>query len=417
MKLTNQISLFFILSMTANILVGQDAYFGDLAPGYNEPAFHSPNRPSTYEHPSDDANLELHRVNKKNKSSGFENSQNIITKKHFSNIFDAELSSFKNCIKSEGTAEESYINTNCKISKALQDAAFILQGKKNIQAIDLLDNFKKFKKIKNSTPRYPKNMLEFGETGYVIVEYDITEKGRIANEEIVEAWCGNISSPFTEFQPCSFFNRESLTSVIKFRYKPSKFENKPVYTKGVKHKFTFSLNPKLSKMKDKVDQAYDEVRNKIIAKDYINAAAIAQNYIEYDNIFLFEKARAHYFNEEYLQASTALFKFIELTKDEKYRYPEEVLLSSLIILVDSLYFSDDFKKIISLDNNVSNYIKEKPQYRRNLAMTSLYLGTSYVNTGDLQQGMYYLGIARKYAPSDAQVKYIDNVINQTANYL
>ena len=72
MKLTNQISLFFILSMTANILVGQDAYFGDLAPGYNEPAFHSPNRPSTYEHPSDDANLELHRVNKKNKSSGFE---------------------------------------------------------------------------------------------------------------------------------------------------------------------------------------------------------------------------------------------------------------------------------------------------------------------------------------------------------
>ena len=44
--------------MTANILVGQDAYFGDLAPGYNEPAFHSPNRPSTYEHPSDDANLE-----------------------------------------------------------------------------------------------------------------------------------------------------------------------------------------------------------------------------------------------------------------------------------------------------------------------------------------------------------------------
>ncbi|MCH1526267.1 MAG: hypothetical protein L7S66_02540, partial [SAR86 cluster bacterium] len=85
--------------------------------------------------------------------------------------------------------------------------------------------------------------------------------------------------------------------------------------------------------------------------------------------------------------------------------------------VDSLYFSDDFKKIISLDNNVSNYIKEKPQYRRNLAMTSLYLGTSYVNTGDLQQGMYYLGIARKYAPSDAQVKYIDNVINQTANYL
>ena len=53
-----------------------------------------------------------------------------MTKKHFSNIFEAELSSLENCIKSKDKAEDSYINTNCKISKALQDAAFILQGKK-----------------------------------------------------------------------------------------------------------------------------------------------------------------------------------------------------------------------------------------------------------------------------------------------
>lgn len=403
--------------MSSNGLVGQDAYLGDPSPGVNEPAFHSPNRPSTYRHPNDDATLELQRVNKKNKLNASEHSQNTMTKKYFLNIFDAELSSFKNCIKSEGLNEESYINTNCKISKALHDAAFILQGKKNIQAIDLLDNFTKFKKIKNSTPRYPKNMLEFGETGYVIVEYDITEKGKIANEEIKEAWCGNVSSPYTEFQPCSFFNRESLTSVVKFKYKPSKYENKPVYTKNVKHKFTFSLNPKLSKMKDKVDKAYDQVRSKIIAKDYAQATEIAQNYIEYDNIFLFEKARAHYFNEEYLKASESLFTFIESLDGEKYRYPEEVLLSSLIILVDSLYFAEQFEKIIDLDTNISYYIKEKPKFRRNLAMTSLYLGTSYVNTGDTRKGIYHLGIARKYAVSDEQVRYIDNVINQIANYL
>ena len=72
-----------------------------------------------------------------------ENSQNIITKKHFSNIFDAELSSFKNCIKSEGQLKKVISILSCKISKALQDAAFILQGKKNIQAIDLLDRLHK----------------------------------------------------------------------------------------------------------------------------------------------------------------------------------------------------------------------------------------------------------------------------------
>mgnify|MGYP000232068451 FL=1 len=81
-------------------------------------------------------------------------------------------------------------------------------------------------------------MLEFGETGYAVIEFDITEKGKIANEEVIEGWCGNVSSPFTEFQPCSFFNREALTALVKFKYKPSMLSNKPIYTKGVKHKFT-----------------------------------------------------------------------------------------------------------------------------------------------------------------------------------
>ena len=38
--------------------------------------------------------------------------------------------------------------------------------------------------------------------------------------------------------------------------------------RGVKHKYTFSLRPKLSKMKDEVDKAYDNVRNNIINKNY-----------------------------------------------------------------------------------------------------------------------------------------------------
>ena len=417
MKLISKISLFFICCTGTNILFGQDAYFGDLDPGSDAPPFHSPNRPSTYEHPNDNRNLEAAYL-KKNK--GIEVSQNPLnetTKKYFINIYNEELIKFKACVQKESLIEESQINTSCEISDAIQDSAFILRDIKNIQAIDLLEKYTKFQKTRDRTPRYPKNMLEFGETGYAVIEFDINEKGKIVNEKVSEGWCGNVSSPFTEFQPCSFFNREALTALLKFKYKPSKFKNKPIYTKGVKHKFTFSLNPKLSKMKDAVDKAYDNVRNSIIDKDFDQAVSTAQIYLEYDDIFYFEKARAHYFNEEYLKASESLFTFIESLDGEKYRYPEEVLLSSLIILVDSLYFAEQFEKIIDLDTNISYYIKEKPKFRRNLAMTSLYLGTSYVNTGDMQKGIYHLGIARKYAVSDEQVRYIDNLINQIANYL
>ena len=50
-------------------------------------------------------------------------------------------------------------------------------------------------------------------------------------------------------------------------------------------------------------------------------------------------------------------------------------------------------------------------------MTSLYLGTSYINSGDMHKGIYHLSIAQKYAASKDQVVYINNVIGQVANYL
>jgi len=50
-------------------------------------------------------------------------------------------------------------------------------------------------------------------------------------------------------------------------------------------------------------------------------------------------------------------------------------------------------------------------------MTSLYLGTAYINSGDMHQGIYHLSIAQKYAASKDQIEYINNVIGQVANYL
>ena len=50
-------------------------------------------------------------------------------------------------------------------------------------------------------------------------------------------------------------------------------------------------------------------------------------------------------------------------------------------------------------------------------MTSFYLGTAYINSGDIYKGIFHLSIAQKYAASKEQVEYINNVIGQVANYL
>ena len=65
------------------------------------------------------------------------------------------------------------------ISEDFQDAAFILNGKKPIQALTLLDKiYKALKKIKTLILFIPGICLSSGETGYVVIEFDITKKGK-----------------------------------------------------------------------------------------------------------------------------------------------------------------------------------------------------------------------------------------------
>ena len=95
MKLISKISLFFICCTGTNILFGQDAYFGDLDPGSDAPPFHSPNRPSTYEHPNDNRNLEAAYLKKYKGIEVSQNPLNETTKKYFINIYNEELIKFK----------------------------------------------------------------------------------------------------------------------------------------------------------------------------------------------------------------------------------------------------------------------------------------------------------------------------------
>ena len=369
-------------------------------------------------------------------SSGFlysseestENPLNEVSKKYFLEVYNYEKNIFNKCLKSESLVGADQVNTKCKISEDFQDAAFILNGK-GLSKLDFIDKYESFKKIKTSYPFYPGNMLGSGQTGYVVIEFDITKKGKTANPKAIEGWCGNILSPFTEFSPCSFFNREAIAALLRSKYRPAKFDGEAIYLKGAKHRFTFNLESDSKQDMDKVYSGFsssmegfgskgfhEKVLKEIAARNYDSAIAIAKKNIKYNNIFLYEIAKANYFKGDYSKASSFIFQFIEESTKNRDPYSEEILLSSLLILIESLYFINDFEKIINLEKSISRY-STSSNYRKSFAMTSLYLGTSYINLGDIHKGIYHLSIAQKYAVSKEQVKYINNVIAQVANYL
>ena len=368
------------------------------------------------------------------KDESIENPLNEISKQYFLEVYNYEQNIFNKCFKTENLVGADQVNTKCKISEDFQDAAFILYGK-NLSKLDFIDKYKSFKKIKTSYPFYPGNMLGSGQTGYVVIEFDITKKGKTVNPKVIEGWCGNILSPFTEFSPCSFFNREAIAALLRSKYMPAKFDGEAIYSKGVKHRFTFKLEPNQRALSPQNNDSnnvyngfgsgmegfgsrgfYEKVKKEITAKNYDSAVAIAKENIKYNNIFLYEIAKANYFKGDYSQASSFIFQFIEESTKNRDPYSEEILLSSLFILIESLYFINDFKKIISLEKSISRY-NSSPNYRKSFAMTSLYLGTAYINSGDMHQGIYHLSIAQKYAASKNQIEYINNVIEQVANYL
>lgn len=365
------------------------------------------------------------------KEAPLENPINEASKQYFLKIFNYEQNILKECLKKENLIGADQVNTKCKISKDFKDAAFVLNGK-SLSILDFIDKYEHFKKTKTSYPYYPGNMLGSGQTGYVIVEFDITKKGKTVNTKAIEGWCGNILSPFTEFSPCSFFNREAIAALLRSKYKPARIDGEAIYSKGVKHRFTFKLESNQNTPNNYMEKVYsgfssgmegfgsrglhEKVKKEITAKNYDNAIAIAKENIKYNNIFLYEIAKASYFKSDYSQASSFIFQFIEESTKNRDPYSQEILLSSFFILVESLYFINDFEKIISLEKSILRY-NTSSKYRKSFAMTSLYLGTSYINSGDIHKGIYYLSIAQKYAASKEQTEYINNVINQVANYL
>ncbi len=93
-------------------------------------------------------------------------------------------------------------------------------------------------------PQYPRRALSRGMTGWVIVEFTVTELGTVIDPFVV-ANCGWIKSARNEGEctdkPNGVFDSAAKKAAVKFKYKPKVIDGDPVATAGVQNKITFEL--------------------------------------------------------------------------------------------------------------------------------------------------------------------------------
>jgi len=93
-------------------------------------------------------------------------------------------------------------------------------------------------------PQYPRRALSRGMTGWVVVEFTVSEQGTVKDPLVVEN-CGWIQTARKEGEcidsPNGVFDSAAVKAALKFKYKPKVIDGNPVETAGVQNKITFEL--------------------------------------------------------------------------------------------------------------------------------------------------------------------------------
>ncbi len=120
-----------------------------------------------------------------------------------------------------------------------QKLVIYYQGKKNsdkvtehLQAAGALNFSIKegaYLPISKATPRYPRQALSRGVTGYVIMEFNVTEIGTVENVVVIES------------KPTGVFDKSAIDAATKFRYIPRYVDGQPVSVAGVRNRINFDI--------------------------------------------------------------------------------------------------------------------------------------------------------------------------------
>ena len=77
-------------------------------------------------------------------------------------------------------------------------------------------------------PTYPTSQLAKGIEGFVVVEFDVLESGKVANPRVIES-------------SSSAFHRSALQAALKMKFKPRVVDGVPLVTYGLRNKFTYKI--------------------------------------------------------------------------------------------------------------------------------------------------------------------------------
>ncbi|WP_417451613.1 TonB family protein [Kordiimonas sp.] len=79
-------------------------------------------------------------------------------------------------------------------------------------------------------PQYPRRALERGIEGSVVVEFTVTRDGTVAGAHVIEA------------EPKGMFDREALSAIAKFKYKPKVVDGVAYASSAERYRFVFALS-------------------------------------------------------------------------------------------------------------------------------------------------------------------------------
>lgn len=338
-------------------------------------------------------------------------------KDYFEEIFQEKKSNFLTCISNEGIGVEDIAITKCKRSKILNDAYFLLNDNRPKSDFDILPDYKRFKKISSHPISYPRNMLESGTQGRVILSFDITKLGKTENIRVRKELCGDIRSPYTKFKECRGFKKSAIAAAKRMKYEPSQIGGTSVRTNNVLHSITYSFVPRPVSMSKKERFVAAKSEEALAAGNYKKAFEEATQPNLNHRMLDFLAAKAKFYLQDYEEATVFMEKFIQRSKNAKSHFSDSMMAESFSIMIASLFNQNKFEEIIAYEDGYATYIEEDNDFADLFSTTSLYISISFINTGNLEDGVFYLGLASKHSTNAAQQEYIASLFNQISAYL
>lgn len=337
-------------------------------------------------------------------------------KNYFESSLEKEKLKFQSCVKNEGLSFDNIDETKCIRPTKLDNAYYLLKNKRIKSNLEVYNNYQRFKKLSIRPPIYPGNMESQNIQGYVLLSFDINVLGKTENIEVLEELCGDVRSPYTEFKNCTGFKNSAIAAAKKITYKPAQLNGKVIRTNNNLHRFTYIIEEPLH-ISNKERMAARKSEKALTSGNYKTAFEEATK-SSLDHMLLdFLASKAKFYSQDYDEAIIYMTKFIEKSKNSTNDFSDEIMAESFSILIASFFNQNKFTHILDYEEAYSKYLEMEGGFEELLATTNLYISISFINTGNLEEGVFYLGLASKHSANAAQQEYIASLFNQISAYL